>query len=834
MSIVRSLGVLLLVLAAAACSQERDSLALARASFAKGDLDHAARLLKELETPEARDLEKQIAELRERHTRLVAQIDELYTRVGELSEGEARDQLKRWREREKDAHSRELLDVALSGHIERYRAVEAQLRKNAPRPATTEQSERAREDDALALGLRSEVREALAAQNWQRANSALVLLNEIPSKRVSDVDELRRQLREGARAEAERLMAQARSLERELSVGEAHTWLSRQAERFPPTRDFQPLTQLVQELGQRAQSVAAASEGEFKLFELPDEAQEESAATATALVGAEPPADLDAAALVDLAREHASRGELAYARRCALAASAKLFAGDLRDDCVGLSQDLRARLALREELSRAWKSRAEDLGKLGVERIDADAWRLGGAVRAWPEVGFELLQRAADVARVSPLAWRGVIAEALAGPHTQREAASQELARMVERGAIEAATASGMIARARGGLGASQRYLLAKGQWATLETAAASDSAAASANLERAFLRASGEARDAAFEALLAGAPPEVARAALATRATAVVTKLARSKTTEQLKGLANLRTALDAARKDALALIFDEETYFYPYNPPPAPKTAADYARAQRDVDESVGKLRAAWEKSKPVKLPKDFTLALEELEWCAGACAKLELPFALPETLPSWLLATPRDVESVDLQQFAWTEAEASDLALSRAVEARNERMWAALDKNKEREGVAKEQWADPPAREQVRVTNRYRAMFGRRSLAWNPRIQAAAWGHSKYMSDTGDFGHFETDPTRRTPSDRAKLAGYNNGVSENCSMGRTDPASAHDGWAHSSGHHRNLLMAGHREMASSLVSLYWTQNFGADRAFEKELENESGNTR
>ncbi|MBL8804871.1 MAG: hypothetical protein JNN27_22935 [Planctomycetes bacterium] len=834
MSIARSLGVFLLLLAAGACGQERDSLALARASVAKGDLDHAARLLKELETPEARDLEAQIAKLRERHTRLVAQIDELYTRVGELSEGEARDQLKRWRDRETDAHARELLDLALSGHIERYRGIEAQLRKNAPRPALAEQSDRTREDDALALGLRSEVREALTAQNWQRANSALVLLSEIPSKRVSDVDELRRQLREGARAEAERLMAQARSLESQLSVEEAHTWLSRQAERFPPTRDFEALTQMVRQLGERARSVAAAGEGEFKVFELPDEAEAEGAATLSALGSAEPPADLDAAALVDLAREHAGRGELAYARSCALAASAKLFAGDLRDDCVGLSQDLRARLALREELARAWKSRAEDLGKLGVERIDVDAWRLGGAVRAWPEVGFELLQRAADVARVSPLAWRGVIAEALAGPHTQRESASQELARMVERGAIEAATASGMIARARGGIGASQRYLLAKGQWATLETAAASDSAAASANLERAFLRASGEARDQAFEALLAGAPPEVARAALAARATAVVTKLARSKTTEQLKGLANLRTALDAARKDALALIFDEETYFYPYNPPPAPKTAADYARAQRDVDEAVGKLREAWEKSKPVKLAKDFTQALEELEWCAGACAKLELPFALPETLPTWLLATPRGVESVDLQQFAWSEAEASDLALSRAVEARNERLWAALDKNKEREGAAKEQWADPPAREQVRVTNRYRAMFGRRSLAWNPRIQAAAWGHSKYMADTGDFGHFETDPTRRTPSDRAKLAGYNNGVSENCSMGRTDPASAHDGWAHSSGHHRNLLMAGHREMASSLVSLYWTQNFGADRAFEKELDNESGNTR
>jgi uncharacterized protein YkwD len=178
------------------------------------------------------------------------------------------------------------------------------------------------------------------------------------------------------------------------------------------------------------------------------------------------------------------------------------------------------------------------------------------------------------------------------------------------------------------------------------------------------------------------------------------------------------------------------------------------------------------------------------------------------------------------VDLQQFAWSADERRDLARSRAVEGRNERAWAQLERDKVSNTAPRA--ADLAEREQVRITNRYRAMFGRRSLAWNAAVQAAAQGHSDYMANTGEFGHFEKDPERRTPSDRARLEGYTSGVSENCAMIGGDPKAAHDGWTQSSGHHRNLLMASHREMASGLASNYWTQNFGADRAFEKELEN------
>jgi uncharacterized protein YkwD len=71
-----------------------------------------------------------------------------------------------------------------------------------------------------------------------------------------------------------------------------------------------------------------------------------------------------------------------------------------------------------------------------------------------------------------------------------------------------------------------------------------------------------------------------------------------------------------------------------------------------------------------------------------------------------------------------------------------------------------------------------------------------------------------------------DRMQLVGYTQGVSENVCMGRGDPKSAHEGWTHSSGHHRNLLERNHREMASAIASSYWTQNFGLDTSFLADL--------
>lgn len=816
---------LLLTFCAAGCGSERETLDRAQASIAAGDLDYAAKLLGGLDTTRARELEAQIGKLRARDLKLGEQIEELFGRSGEITQNEVRDQLKRWRERDTDATARQRLDQALSECTERYAKAEAAYRARGGAAPARQPSI----DQDLGPRMRAEVRAALAEKNWQRADELLVMLVDQPPEKVGNLSDLRAAVRDGQLREADELLAQAHQIEREVSAREAHTWLARHSERFPPSRSFERLASLLSDLDERARNYVAPDETPFTPFELSDEpevALEDVSQERAPWDDGEAPPELDAQALIELARERAQADQLAFARRCLFAASGKLFAGDLRDDCVGLAQDLGARLTLRHELVAAWPIHAKKLESWGVSAITPAGWTVDGQALSWAQLGFERLQRVAiNVEQISALARRGVIAEALAAGAADREAAASELARMVERGAIEADTASGMISRAMGGLGATQRLLLAQGKWSSVEEVARDEAAAVDADLERRFLRAAATERSRAFEALVAGASLDTVRSALSARAVAAITRVAKSKTLDQLRGLAAARTTLDNARKQALELIFDEETYFYPYNPPEPPKSSADYARAQRAVNEAVGRLREVWAEPKSVKLGKDFLAALDELQWCRATYEEQRVAFSLPESVPGWVLALPQGADSVDLLQFAWTPEEARELTLSRSVEARNERWWGQLER--EKGGLSVASTPDLAEREQVRITNRYRAMFGRRSLAWNPKVQAAAQGHSDYMANTGDFGHFEKDPARRTPSDRARVEGYNSGVSENCAMIGGDPQAAHDGWTQSSGHHRNLLMASHREMASGLASNYWTQNFGADRAFEKDLD-------
>jgi uncharacterized protein YkwD len=118
----------------------------------------------------------------------------------------------------------------------------------------------------------------------------------------------------------------------------------------------------------------------------------------------------------------------------------------------------------------------------------------------------------------------------------------------------------------------------------------------------------------------------------------------------------------------------------------------------------------------------------------------------------------------------------------------------------------------------REQVRITNEYRMMFGRWPVRIVEPLVLSSRGHCEDMARQGFFGHFNPSiPERRTPYQRMKLAGYEYGASENCIMGRTHPQAAHDGWCHSSGHHRNLLMAPWTEMGTGHSGRLMTQNFG-----------------
>ena len=121
----------------------------------------------------------------------------------------------------------------------------------------------------------------------------------------------------------------------------------------------------------------------------------------------------------------------------------------------------------------------------------------------------------------------------------------------------------------------------------------------------------------------------------------------------------------------------------------------------------------------------------------------------------------------------------------------------------------------------RDQLRITNAYRAMFRHRPLALVPSVALAAQGHADEMSKLGYFSHTSPTPGRRTPVERMRLAGYTFGVTENIAL--VDGAQgAHDAWCRSSGHHRNLLNARHSELGIGANGRYWVQNFGSGATY------------
>jgi uncharacterized protein YkwD len=156
---------------------------------------------------------------------------------------------------------------------------------------------------------------------------------------------------------------------------------------------------------------------------------------------------------------------------------------------------------------------------------------------------------------------------------------------------------------------------------------------------------------------------------------------------------------------------------------------------------------------------------------------------------------------------------------LAYDRAVEAFNEATWSAPAGDQERISAVEI--------EQVRITNGYRRMLGRRVLAFSPRIHEAARGHSEYMQRSGQLGHREPQPERRDVFHRLRLAGYDAGAFENLWYGRANAMGAHVSWCSSSEHHRNLLDPDVREIASGLAGAYWTQNLGHGTAFQGALD-------
>lgn len=746
---------------AGACSADPDPVDLAHRAVARGDLERAETLLADVQGGAATSLRRRIDSVRTRREEIRAELAAIQGNVHDVSRAVAQRQIKELRRRAKDPVLEEELEVALSGLAELY--------QDAGRGVKL--PDKRREDDRLAAAPPT------------------------PADRGASPEPVPTPSADGP----------ARS-----------AWDPYDRSQREPLAASEP-TPVV------AAAPAPAAPGTSGTTGTTGPTWERVQPTD----GAPAPAPSAVRAFVTRARAALAEGRLADARTAYLDAAANAAYSVERDEFAGRARDVEDRLHLREEIASVFGLNAGRFEGLGLDAVDERGVTLGGVELAWAELELDLLERLASRANLSLRARLGWFQERLMrGDVTATWA---DLAEMVEAGQVDLVAASGIVGRYRGEFPPREGYVLRGGAWLHPREVAEAERAERIADAARDLRRAGPDERDALVALLREEDAEEELLEALEERWDDANARLAKDRTLDKLAKVAEARAALDAARETALELIFDEEEYFYPYTPPECPpERAKDYPAVQRRVTELVNAVEDAWEAPVKVALNDKFRASLDEILWSRALQADLGVAFGDggdTADAPTWFDGIDPSLEVIGLAEFAWDAEERLQHAYSRAVQARNERMFA----DPAATGIPDELVLDAHEAEQVRITNAYRLMFGRRALAWNPRIHAAAEDHSDYMSRTGDFGHFEPDPETRTPNDRMGRRGYDAGVSENCHMGGGDPMGAHVGWTRSSGHHRNLLMEGHREMASALAGPFWTQNFGRGLDFLLELPEE-----
>lgn len=146
-----------------------------------------------------------------------------------------------------------------------------------------------------------------------------------------------------------------------------------------------------------------------------------------------------------------------------------------------------------------------------------------------------------------------------------------------------------------------------------------------------------------------------------------------------------------------------------------------------------------------------------------------------------------------------------------LVRASPPQDERTRQVLTKNAQ---LASQ--LDPRAVAGMQALNAMRIMCGLPALEYDPKLCAAAAGHSQDMDSLGFFSHESPVEGKKTFTDRAAKAGTT-ASGENIYTGSGSPADALRAWFLSPGHHKNMFNSENTRQGLGRVGRYWTQMFG-----------------
>lgn len=525
--------------------------------------------------------------------------------------------------------------------------------------------------------------------------------------------------------------------------------------------------------------------------------------------------------VVDAAEEAWTRGDFAAAETRFAEAAARVRPRDaaFADELAARENDCRLLRGLHEAAATALRTSAKPELRLDEDRkarlIDCDGsmLRLSGAdgevVLGW----MELPEAAVDaiLERMNLPAEASLGAAVLALAAGEDAVAERRLLDAVRKDAGIKTRADALLARVRGETAPEGGYRVEGGRF--VSPALAPVVRELEGKLAAALRSTDVKARETLLSDVLARGPDQLEAVVhvLRRQQRGLVEKLGKHPFKKSWERVAAEREKLDAARAHALELIFDEERYFYPYKPPAvSSEKATEYLAVQREVNARVEAVADVWEKSTlRFTVPTGIAADLERLRWVNEVLDGFGERSGGAMNRVRWALTLP-DTDVLDVKTFCRDPAEVDAARLHARIVKLNEKRLLSLS---------------PGEREELLLTNAYRSMMGRRPLAVDLRVLAAARAHCEEMERLAYFGHISPVAENATPYDRMRRAGYGHGGSEN--IATSDSAvGAHSAWLHSSGHHRNILGVAHTEFACGQRGRLWTQNFGAGRDFESEL--------
>lgn len=244
------------------------------------------------------------------------------------------------------------------------------------------------------------------------------------------------------------------------------------------------------------------------------------------------------------------------------------------------------------------------------------------------------------------------------------------------------------------------------------------------------------------------------------------------------------------------------------------------------------MGLIMTDWEKDgKKVQMLREEMDDLEKLRERVNRLAgpSTERFDALVDATLEGLAEVTRELEQFDdsLESASIEDGNLRDFLLEENSEGKNllmqrKRLATTINEVKIHIEAAKAhsdlgRWASSAMKDFANLLNKERALLGLPPRIMEEKLSDACKGHSSDMAKLGFFAHESPVTKKKSPWDRARLAGFaGNGSGENIFMGSKSHIAAYGGWFGSDGH-RFIMFGGGDTLGVGISGIHWTMMTG-----------------